>query len=449
MESTPTTEAVEAALAAIERGDTEINACCDVRPEAALAAACALEDRLAAGEDPGPLAGVPIGVKDLEHAAGFRTTYGDPAHGDDPDQPEDSLQVARLRAAGAIVVTKTNTPAYGVHAETDNLLFGPTRNPWALSRTAGGSSGGSAAAVAAGLLPLATGSDGGGSIRIPSAVCGISGFKVTSGVVPTGTVDPPTWGTFSTRGPMARTLAEIAVGLDAVKGFTAYDLHSVEVPGSFVDAVASASLEGIRIAWLRRPGIVEPEARVLDVLEGAMKALEGHGAVVDTVEDVFPHAPVHSWARRAAAGSWRVMNEDDAPWDERFLPDAQTLARFGEHVSGPDILRGDAGAHLAGRALATLFERFDVLALPGMGGPPPHIGEPHPLGPGWAGDFTLAFNLTGSPAAVVPAGTVDDDGDTLPVALQLAAPRLSDLALMRVAAAAEAVLGPPQRPPRG
>ena len=141
------------------------------------------------GEAVGALAGVPIGVKDLENATGFRTTFGDPAHASDPPATRDSVEVARLRAAGAVVVGKTNTPAYGFHAETNNLVFGPTRNPWALGRTCGGSSGGSAVAVASGMVTLATGSDGGGSIRIPSETCGICGFKPTHGVVPGGDDD--------------------------------------------------------------------------------------------------------------------------------------------------------------------------------------------------------------------------------------------------------------------
>src|SRR5262249_24276268 len=146
----------------------------------------AIDARIAAGEDVGALAGVPFGVKDLESAAGFVTTFGDPAHVADAAAAHDSVQVARLVGAGAVGGGQADTPAYRLRAETDNLVFGPTRNPWASERTAGGSSGGSAAAVASGLVPLCTGSDGGGSIRIPSSVCGISGFKPTHGVVPNG-----------------------------------------------------------------------------------------------------------------------------------------------------------------------------------------------------------------------------------------------------------------------
>lgn len=433
-------EAVEATVRAIDERDGEINSCCEVRAELALAEARRIADRLARGDDPGPLAGIPIGVKDLEDAAGFRTTYGDPVHAKDPVRARDSVEVARLRAAGCVVVAKTNTPAYGFHAETDNLVFGPTRNPRALSRTAGGSSGGSAAAVAAGIFTLCTGSDGGGSIRIPSAVCGLSGFKVTNGVVPSGDDTAPTWGPFSTRGPMARSFAEIARALDVVAGFSPRDLLSFDLPGSFTDAVARRDVRGVRIAFCPKPGVVDPEPRVVDVCRAALARLEAAGAVVEEVDAVFPEPPVLAWVRRAAAGSWRVASADPTPWPERFLPEATGVASMGEQLTAGDLLDAEAGAHRAGLALAALFERVDVLATPAMGGPPPRVREPHPLGPGWAGDFTLPFNLTRSPAAVVGAGTVVDDGDELPIALQLAGPRCSDLRLLAVAAAAEEVL---------
>jgi aspartyl-tRNA(Asn)/glutamyl-tRNA(Gln) amidotransferase subunit A len=231
-------EAVDAALERISRIDPDLNAFCELRADDARAQARAVGARLARGEAVGPLAGVPIGVKDLEDATGFRTTFGDPAHASDPPATHDSVEVARLRAAGAVVVGKTNTPAYGFHAETNNLVFGPTRNPWAPARTCGGSSGGSAVAVASGMVTLATGSDGGGSIRIPSETCGICGFKPTHGVVPSGDDAAPTWGHLSTRGPMARTLPEIAFALDVVKGISNRDLLSFELAGSFVDAAA-------------------------------------------------------------------------------------------------------------------------------------------------------------------------------------------------------------------
>jgi aspartyl-tRNA(Asn)/glutamyl-tRNA(Gln) amidotransferase subunit A len=447
-EQTPL-EAVDAALERIEADDPRLNAFCEVRAGDARAQARAVGERVARGEAVGPLAGVPIGVKDLEHATGFRTTYGDPLHAADRPATRDSVEVARLRAAGAVVVGKTNTPAYGFHAETDNLVFGPTRNPWATGRTCGGSSGGSAVAVADGMVPLATGSDGGGSIRIPSETCGICGFKPTHGVVPGGDDAAPTWGHLSTRGPMARTFPEIALALDVVKGISARDLQSFDLAGSFVEAAARPSLAGVRIAWSATLGYANPDPAVVALCEAALVVLEAHGArVVETVEQLFDGHPAGPWSLRAAAGSWAVVSAEGGPWEERFLPDARGIARFGEGLTGLQVHQGDVGAHDANLRLAELWERVDVLVTPGMATVPPRVGEHSPYGAGWAADYTLPFNLVRAPAAVVPAGFVVDDGDTLPIGLQIVAPRAADVALMRVATAADAALGfSARRPP--
>ena len=435
-------EAVDAALAAIETTDGELNAFCEVRADDARAQARAVGERLARGEHVGALAGVPIGVKDLENATGFRTTYGDPAHASDPPATRDSVEVARLRAAGAVVVGKTNTPAYGFHAETVNLVFGATRSPWAVGRTAGGSSGGSAAAVASGMVTLATGSDGGGSIRIPSETCGICGFKPTHGVVPGGDDDPPTWGHLSTRGPMARTFPEIALALDIVKGISTRDMLSFDLAGSFADAAAGASVAGLRIAWSPTLGHARPDGEVVELCEAALRVLEAHGArVVETVDKLFTENPAGPWSLRAAAGSWRLVSSGGDEWEERFLPEARLIPRFGAKLTGAQVHEGDVGAHEANLRLAELWERVDLLVTPGMATVPPHIGELSPLGGGWAADFTLPFNLVRAPAAVVPAGFVSDDGDSLPIGLQIVAPRGSDLALMKAAAGADAALG--------
>jgi aspartyl-tRNA(Asn)/glutamyl-tRNA(Gln) amidotransferase subunit A len=443
-------EAVDAALDRIAADDAHLNAFCEVRASDARAQARAVGERLARGEAVGVLAGVPIGVKDLENATGFRTTFGDPAHASDPPATRDSVEVARLRAAGAVVVGKTNTPAYGLHAETDNLIFGPTRNPWAPGRTCGGSSGGSAVAVAGGMVTLATGSDGGGSIRIPSETCGICGFKPTHGVVPGGDDAAPTWGHLSTRGPMARTFPEIALALDVVKGISMRDLLSFELSGSFVEAASRPSVDGLRIAWSPTLGYARPDPAVVELCEAALRALEANGArIVETVDELFAGHPGGPWSLRAAAGSWSVVSAGGGPWEERFLPEARFIPRFGEKLTGLQVHEGDVGAHEANLRLAELWERVDLLVTPGMATVPPHIGELSAYGSGWAADYTLPFNLVRAPAAVVPVGFVDDEGDTLPIGLQIVAPRSADLALMRAAAGADAVLGfSSRRPPR-
>ena len=198
-------EQVARALAAIDRLDGTIHAFVAIDAERALAEADEVDRRIAAGEDVGPLAGVPLAVKDIEDATGFTTSQGSALHAGDAPAQRDSEHVARLRAAGCIVVGKTNTPEFGWQADTSNEVFPSTRNPWNPERSAGGSSGGSAAAIAAGMVPLATGSDGGGSIRIPSAVHGLTGLKTSLGRVPGGGPTPARWMHLSCKGPMART----------------------------------------------------------------------------------------------------------------------------------------------------------------------------------------------------------------------------------------------------
>ncbi|MEZ5169479.1 MAG: amidase [Acidimicrobiia bacterium] len=432
---------LEEALTRIGAGNAELNAFVAIDEDAARTQAAAVDARVAAGEDPGVLAGVPIGVKDLEDAKGFVTTHGDPAYANDPPAANDSLEVARLKSAGAVVVGKTNTPPHGVRAETDNRVFGPTRNPWATSRTSGGSSGGSGAAVAAGLVPLATGSDGGGSIRIPSAVCGLPGFKPTHGVVPGGDEGAPAWGHFSTRGPMARSFADIAVALDVVKGVSNRDILSVEIPGSFGDAVARRSLRGVRIAWSPTLGVADVDSRVATLCETGIGKLAGAGAEVEDIGAVLDEDPLTAWGARSAPGTRHRFNQREMAWSERFDEASLLLAGMAEFVDMDMLFDGEAKSHGVLLALAAVFDRFDVLACPATLTVPPRVGEESPYGPGWAATMTMPFNLTRSPAAVVPVGLVDDDGDRLPVALQLAGPRLGDLDLMAAAAAAEEVLG--------
>jgi Asp-tRNA(Asn)/Glu-tRNA(Gln) amidotransferase A subunit family amidase len=248
---------------------------------------------------------------------------------------------------------------------------------------------------------------------------------------------------------MARTFPEIALALDVVKGISTRDLLSFDLEGSFADAAARASVDGLRIAWSPTLGYARPDAEVIARCEAALRELEAHGArVVETVEQPFTVAPTGPWALRAAAGSWAAIATDDPQWRERFLPEAIFIPQFGEHLTGVQVHEGDVGAHEANLRLAELWERVDVLVTPGMATVPPRIGELSPYGGGWAADYTLPFNLVRAPAAVVPAGFVSDDGDSLPIGLQIVAPRGADLALMRVAAAADAALGfSAQRPP--
>ena len=260
-------EMVEGSLAAID-AHKDLNAFVATDPERSLAEAELIDARLAEGEEVGPLAGIPIGVKDLEDAAGYVTTGGSMLYADDPPAAADSELVARLRSAGCVVMGKTNTPEFGWTGDTYNPLFGPTGNPWNPRRSPGGSSGGSAAALTAGLVPLCTGSDGGGSIRIPAAACGFTGFKSSLGRVP---VDGPArlW-PISVHGPMALRVADAAFVLDLVMGPSPRDLNSLPRPErSWRDALD----EGVAAS----AGGVVPVARRQALRLGSGGRLRGRG----------------------------------------------------------------------------------------------------------------------------------------------------------------------------
>ena len=238
-------EVVQHALDSIATSDSELNAFVAVEPDAARAGADAVDALVQAGTDPGPLAGVPLAVKDTEDTVGYRTTFGSRLWEHSPIADDDSVLVRRLKAAGCVVVGKTNTPELAAKGVTDNPLYGVTRNPHDPTRTPGGSSGGSAAAVAAGMVPLATASDGGGSIRIPAAACGLPGFKPSMGRVPDGGPVPVDWPSVTTRGVLTRTVDELIAVLDVIVGPHPTDLRSLPAPaGPWVDAVPNSRCLG-------------------------------------------------------------------------------------------------------------------------------------------------------------------------------------------------------------
>jgi aspartyl-tRNA(Asn)/glutamyl-tRNA(Gln) amidotransferase subunit A len=279
-------EVTSAALENIEKVDGQLNSFCSVNPERALAEASAVDSALARGEHL-PLAGVPIGVKDLEDAAGYVTTFGSDLHTGDPEADQDSELVRRLKAAGCVVVGKTNTPEFGHRGKTDNVPFGITRNPWNLDHTPGGSSGGSAAALASGIVPLATGSDGGGSIRIPSALCGLSGIKTSQGRIPNGGKLPPGSGLLTVKGPMARTTLETALALDLTVGDLATDLFAqVDKADGWLEGVQRSSLPD-SIVWSPTMGFATVDKEIMAHSEVAISKLAAAGVTIIENDDIW------------------------------------------------------------------------------------------------------------------------------------------------------------------
>jgi Asp-tRNA(Asn)/Glu-tRNA(Gln) amidotransferase A subunit family amidase len=435
-------ERVEAALEAIERLDPEVNAFTVVLADEARATAREIECALGSGEELGPLAGVPVAIKDHIWMRGAPATNGSLAYADFVPAV-DCACVARLRGAGAVIVGKTNNPEFCYRGITDNALFGLTRNPWDLERTPGGSSGGSAAAVASGMVPLALGTDGGGSIRIPSSFCGVAGHKPTFGLVPK---EPgfKNWKTLSVDGPIARTAGELAVMLAAMAGASSADDMTWPVPvGDLVGAAARAEAPAGRVAYSVDLGFAPVERDVRTCFERAIGALADAGW---RLEAAAPPAtdPTPLWNTIACVEGYASEGPLLASWGSRMSDGIAEIVEAGASISAGTYVDALHERNAYSAAWAGFFSSFDVLVTPTMqmtafpvGQLRPETIEGRPVDPFFDDWCTLCLpaNLAGLPATSVPAG-VDSDG--LPIGLQVMGPRWSDALTLRVAAAFEA-----------
>jgi Asp-tRNA(Asn)/Glu-tRNA(Gln) amidotransferase A subunit family amidase len=436
---------VEAALDRIGRVDPHLHAYCTVTGEQAREAARAAEAAGRRGEAPGLLHGVPYSLKDLTPTRGIRTTMGSKIF--EHNVPaEDALLVERLRGAGAILLGKTNTPEFGCKPFTDNRLFEATRNPWSLSHSPGGSSGGAAAAVAAGLGPLAEGSDLGGSIRHPAAWCGVVGFKPSQGRIPRYPT-PTAWNAMAVNGPITRTVADAALMFAAMAGPDARDPLALPRSGEdwarLTDAPGDVFPGGLRVAWtpdLGGAAAVEPA--VASVCEAAARKL---GALGWTVEDaspeigaiVEPFLALNAVLRQAAVGHHLDR------WRGEMDPVLVQRLELGRSLTAADVSRAEAARTAYHLRLQRFFARYDLLVTPTTGTAALVLGAPLPaeiagrpitqpidmLVP------TLAFNFSGYPAISVPCGFV---AGRLPVGLQMAAGWREDARVLAAAAAFEA-----------
>jgi len=398
-------ELVAHALERIEHLNGSINAFVAVAAERAMADAAALDARVHAGLPVGPLAGIPIGVKDLEDAAGFVTTNGAAVYRDAPPAASDSALVARLRAAGCIVVGKTNTPEFGWTAKTDNTLFGTTKNPWNLEHTPAGSSGGSAAAVAAGMVPLATASDGGGSIRIPASACGLVGFKPSYGRIPTPE-GAPGWLDLSSKGVLGRHVGDVVTALNVAVGPDPSDSTSLPLP---LRPLGERLGRPLRVLWSENLGYGTTDAEVLAACRRTLDALDGAGVhIVETTRSFTD--PFDPWLTIVGA----CLERSFAPFleTEDYLGvDAilQMIVAGGGAVSGRELLHAlDARAALT-QELASALSEVDVLLCPTTAGVAPRL-DLGGLGVvngeetiNWV-HYTYGFNMTRSPAASMPIG---------------------------------------------
>ncbi|MDP9221455.1 MAG: amidase family protein [Actinomycetota bacterium] len=432
--------AVTEALAAIRSRDGPINAFTVVRDDAALAAAAEV-DR---GERTGPLAGVPISVKDHVWLAGWPSTSGSRALAEFvPDQ--DCECVARLVAAGAVVVGKTNNPEFCYRGTTFNEIYGITRNPRDTSRTTGGSSGGAAASVAAGMVPLAIGTDGGGSIRIPSAFCGAYGIKPTFGLVPK-LPGFRGWPTLSVTGPIAGSVRDLALALSVMAGPSASDPLTYPAPGSaYLAAADDSGLVGLRFAASEDLGFAGVDPDVRQSFRAAVAVLRGAGAIITDTHPA-PVDPGPLWDSIALPEGFA----SEGPLLERSPdlvgPDATAIIRAGATATARDYLDAQDARGQFAETWARFFASYDVLLTPTMPvvafsadrmAPETLDGQPVPeTFDAWCA-LALPANLAGLPAISIPIGS---GRDGLPVGLQLIGPRWSDPALLVAAGAIDAVL---------
>lgn len=422
-------ELMEACLARIAQVNPVLNAFVAIDGERALAEATAMADDIARGRDPGPVAGLPLGVKDLQDAQGFATTHGSVPFKD--NRPErDSAQVERLRAAGAIVVGKTNAPEFGSTAFTRNLLFGVTLNPWDVARTPGGSSGGSSAAIASGMVPIATGSDGGGSIRIPACYVGCFGIKPQYGRVPRGPFRMLTWSDTVCYGPLTRTVRDAALYLDAVVGPHPGDPDSLPHPGISYFETLERLPSKLRIAWSPTLGFAKVQPDVMREVKEAVKVFQRLGHEVEEITDIFPMTGV-PWAAIAGGEVYAEIVEKieghRSEFGRGFLRGMEQIGKLTpDQYGAAQKVRADLVD-----LLWKLFDRYDLLLTPtlpteafGADGDMPQEIDGRPLQtPLDMVPFTYPFNLTGHPAATVRAGFTDAG---LPAGLQIVGPRHRD-----------------------
>ncbi len=432
-------EVVEAVLARIEAVNPLVNAYCTVTAEHARAEAREADAALMRGALRGPLHGVPVSIKDLIPTRGIRTTYGSRVYEHHvPD--EDSPVVARLKAAGAIVLGKTNTSEFGWKSPTDNLLFGPTRNPWNLSRTAAGSSGGAGAAVATGLGPIAIGSDGGGSIRKPASFCGVFGLKPSFGLVPN--YPPTVVDTFCSTGPLTRTVRDAALTLNCIAGPDERDWFIHPRPDVDYLAACEGGLRGARVAWSPDLGyaVVDPEVR--QITTAAVERFRDLGC---EVEEAAPGWPEPSELFHVLFyGLFGAVVEDLIPqWGEQLDPGLHWIRELGRQYSAFDVSRALQQRIALQETARRFFERYDFLVTPTMTLPPFPVGISYPRevagrpvrGMQWTA-FTFPFNLTGQPAATMPCGWTSEG---LPIGLQVVGRGRDDASVLRACAAFEQV----------
>ena len=436
-------EALAAHLKQIERVNPKVNAIVTLVPEMAADAAAKADEMQAHNETLGRLHGLPVAHKDLLETKGIRTTFGSPLY-KDYIPTEDDIVVERMQRAGAITIGKTNTPEFGAGSQTFNKVFGATHNPYDLTKTCGGSSGGAAVSLACGLAPVVSGSDTGGSLRNPAAFCNVVGFRPSIGRVP----NPKAafaWSTLSTSGCLGRSVADLAFALSTIAGPDPRAPLSINEPGERFARPLDRSFKGVRVAWFKDLGGVPFDVQVRTVVDGHRKTFESLGCIVEQAEPDFGPAETAFRVLRA----WNSANTYGARLKEH--PDAfkDTLKgeiEEGQRLTGIDVARAETAHGQLWHSFQKFLEKYEYFVLPTTQLPPFDINTPYPTEiAGVKFDSYIDWmkscwyiSATGNPAASVPGGFTPEG---LPVGVQIVGRDKEDFSVLQMAHAFEKATG--------
>ena len=436
-------EALAAHLKQIERINPQVNAIVTLAPEMAADAAAKADERQAHKETLGPLHGLPVAHKDLLETRGIRTTFGSPLF-KSYVPTEDDIVVDRMRRAGAITIGKTNTPEFGAGSQTFNKVFGVTRNPYDLTKTCGGSSGGAAVSMACGLAPVVSGTDVGGSLRNPAAFCNVVGFRPSVGRVP----NPKAafaWSTLSTSGCLGRSVADLAYALSTISGPDSRAPLSINEPGELFARPLDRSFKGVRVAWFKDLGGVPFDPRVLAVVNGHRKTFESLGCLVEQAEPDFAPAETAFRVLRAlsSANAYGAQLQDHP---DAFKDTLKGEIEEGLQLTGMDVARAETAHGQIWRSFQVFLEKYEYFVLPTTQSPPFDADTPYPTeiaGVKFTGyiDWMKScwyISATGNPAASVPGGF---SAEGLPVGVQIVGRNREDFSVLQMAHAFELATG--------
>ena len=435
-------EVMKSCLERIDEVNPKLNCFCFTYPEEAMRKARTAEQAIASGQRTGALHGIPIAIKDLTATRGKTTTMGSHIYAHWVPDASAAI-VEKLEAAGAIIVGKTTTPEFAYDGFTHSLLWGQTRNPWNPACTPGGSSGGSGAAVSAGCVPLAEGSDMGGSVRIPASFCGIFGFKPSLGRIPMDIL-PSLYDNISHFGPMARTIDDIALFMGVAQGPDERDIQSITTPQNFYVPVPD-DLSGFNLAFSMDLGHVEIDPDVQDTIQNALEMLLGAGAKITKVDLRWTPELQNIWNEYWKVFMAAYFGHHLEKWRERMDPNLVALIEGGMAISAVEYKRLEITRSIAWRKLSAILTRFDGLLCPVMTMGAPQVdatsldfykienGRYHGM------DLTAVFNLFGQcPALSIPAGF---NKKKMPIGLQVVGQRFNDYSTLCMGAAIDKILG--------